>query len=128
METWRLRLVPPQEKKNAYNNRAGAVTPAESEEDMSKTDFKDLFKKVGIRQYEIADYLGKKESNFSRDLRYLDADFERKILLAIRCILEERSDYKNLEFINDYISNMKDELIKDIKLKAESEIKAIKEM
>ena len=90
---------------------------------------KQVIKQSKVHQYEIAEYLGYNEFSLSRKLRKpVDADFERKIFLAIRCILEERRDYKNLEFVNDYISNMKDELIKDIKLKAESEIKAIKEM
>ena len=48
-------------------------------------NIKQVIKQSGLKQYEIADYLGIKESNFSRDLRYpISQEYERKILLAIR--------------------------------------------
>lgn len=48
-------------------------------------DIKQVIRKSGICQYTIAEYLGYNEFSFSRKLRKpIDADFERKILLAIR--------------------------------------------
>ena len=56
--------------------RATAVTVAESEVDMnrnhaSKTSkmIKDIMKKCNVKQYEVADYYGIKESTFCRNLR-----------------------------------------------------------
>ena len=78
-------------------------------------DIKQVIKQSGIRQYEIADYLGKKESNFCRDLRYpISKDYENKILLAIRELLEEKGDCEKLQ---DYKT-----LIKDYKKKSIAEI------
>lgn len=46
---------------------------------------KQIIKQSGIRQYEIAEHLGMHEVYFCQKLRKpIDADFERKILLAIR--------------------------------------------
>lgn len=50
-------------------------------------NIKQIIKQSGLKQYEIADYLGKKESNFCRDLRYpISKDYENKILMAIRVL------------------------------------------
>ena len=47
-------------------------------------DIKQVIKQSGLKQYEIADYLGKKESNFCRDLRYpISKEYENKILLGV---------------------------------------------
>ena len=78
-------------------------------------DIKQLIKHSGLKQYEIADYLGKKESNFSRDLRYpISKEYENKILFAIRELLEEKGDCEKLQ---DYKA-----LIKDYKKKCIAEI------
>ena len=78
-------------------------------------DIKQLIKHSGLKQYEIADYLGKKESNLCRDLRYpISKDYENKILLAIRELLEEKGDCEKLQ---DYKT-----LIKDYKKKCIAEI------
>ena len=78
-------------------------------------DIKQLIKHYGWEQYEIAEYLGKKESNFSRDLRYpISREYENKILLAIRELLEEKGDCEKLQ---DYKT-----LIKDYKKKCIAEI------
>ena len=54
-------------------------------------DIKQVIKQSGIRQYEIAEYLGYNEFSLSRKLRKpVDADFERKILLAIRELTLEK--------------------------------------
>ena len=48
-------------------------------------DIKHIIKQSGIRQYEIAEHLGMHEEYLCQKLRKpVDADFERKILLAIR--------------------------------------------
>ena len=70
-------------------------------------DIKQVIKQSGIRQYEIAEYIGYNEFSLSRKLRKpVDADFERKILLAIRELLEEKGDCEKLQdyktLINDY--------------------------
>ena len=50
-------------------------------------DIKQIIKQSGIRQYEIAEYMGYNEFSLSRKLRKpIDADFERKILMAIRVL------------------------------------------
>ena len=42
-------------------------------------------KKCNVKQYEVADYLGIKESNFSRDLRYyMTPNRQREIIVAIK--------------------------------------------
>lgn len=48
-------------------------------------NIKQVIKQSKVHQYEIAEYLGYNEFSLSRKLRKpVDADFERKILLAIR--------------------------------------------
>lgn len=57
------------------------------------SNIKQIIKQSGIRQYEIAEYLGMHEVYFCQKLRKpIDADFERKILMAIRVLqmLKER--------------------------------------
>lgn len=50
-------------------------------------DIKRIIKQSGLKQYEVADYLGIRESNFSRDLRYpISKEYENKILMAIRVL------------------------------------------
>lgn len=49
------------------------------------SNIKQIIKQSGIRQYEIAEYIGMHEVYLCQKLRKpIDADFERKILLAIR--------------------------------------------
>lgn len=49
------------------------------------TNIKQVIKQSKVHQYEIAEYIGYNEFSLSRKLRKpIDADFERKILLAIR--------------------------------------------
>ena len=79
------------------------------------SSIKQIIKQSGIRQYEIAEYIGYNEFSLSRKLRKpVDADFERKILLAIRELLEEKGDCEKLQ---DYKT-----LIKDYKKKCIAEI------
>ena len=48
-------------------------------------NIKQVIKQSKVHQYEIAEYIGYNEFSLSRKLRKpIDADFERKILLAIR--------------------------------------------
>ena len=50
-------------------------------------DIKRIIKQSGLKQYEVADYLGIRESNFSRDLRYpISKEYENKSLMAIRVL------------------------------------------
>ena len=78
-------------------------------------DIKQVIKQSGIRQYEIAEYIGMHEVYLCQKLRKpIDADLERKILLAIRELLEEKGDCEKLQ---DYKT-----LIKDYKKKCISEI------
>ena len=54
-------------------------------------DIKQVIKQSGIRQYEIAEYIGYNEFSLSRKLRKpVDADFERKILMAIRVLQRQK--------------------------------------
>ena len=60
-------------------------------------NIKQIIKQSGLKQYEIADYLGKKESNFCRDLRYpISEDYENKILMAIR-VLQMQKERRNAD-------------------------------
>ena len=78
-------------------------------------DIKQVIKQSGIRQYEIAEYIGYNEFSLSRKLRKpIDAEFETKILIAIRELLEEKGDCEKLQ---DYKT-----LIKDYKKKCIAEI------
>ena len=75
--------------------RAKAVTVAESEEDMNRNNasrmIKDIIKKCNVKQYEVADYLGIRESNFSRDLRYyMTPNRQKEIIDAIKKYLKLR--------------------------------------
>lgn len=61
------------------------------------SNIKQLIRQSGLKQYEIADYLGKKESNFSRDLRYpISKEYENKILMAIR-VLQMQKERRNAD-------------------------------
>ena len=63
----------------------------------SMSNIKQLIRQSGLKQYEIADYLGKKESNFSRDLRYpISKEYENKILMAIR-VLQMQKERRNAD-------------------------------
>ena len=54
-------------------------------------NIKQVIKQSKVHQYEIAEYLGYNEFSLSRKLRKpVDADFERKILLAIRELTLEK--------------------------------------
>lgn len=54
-------------------------------------NIKQVIKQSKVHQYEIAEYLGYNEFSLSRKLRNpIDADFERKILLAIRELTLEK--------------------------------------
>ena len=78
-------------------------------------DIKQVIKQSGIRQYEIAEHLGMHEVYFCQKLRKpIDAEFETKILIAIRELLEEKGDCEKLQ---DYKA-----LIKDYKKKCIAEI------
>ena len=78
-------------------------------------DIKQIIKQSGLKQYEIADYLGKKESNFCRDLRYpISKDYENKILLAIRKLLEEKGDCEKLQGFKTLIEDYKKKCIAEI--------------
>ena len=78
-------------------------------------DIKQVIKQSKVHQYEIAEHLGMHEVYLCQKLRKpVDADFERKILLAIRELLEEKGDCEKLQ---DYKT-----LIKDYKKKCIAEI------
>ena len=50
-------------------------------------NIKQVIKQSKVHQYEIAEYIGYNEFSLSRKLRKpVDADFERKILMAIRVV------------------------------------------
>ena len=100
-------------------NRAGAVTPAESEEDMNRNNasrrINDIMKKCNVKQYEVADYLGIRESNFSRDLRYyMTPNRQKEIIDAIKKILEIKDSYKELSNLEQIIQEWKKEYIDEI--------------
>ena len=78
-------------------------------------DIKQIIKQSGIRQYEIAEYLGYNEFSLSRKLRKpVDADFERKILLAIRELLEKKGDCEKLQGFKTLIKDYKKKCIAEI--------------
>ena len=61
------------------------------------SNIKQIIKQSGIRQYEIAEYLGMHEVYFCQKLRKpIDADFERKILMAIR-VLQMQKERRNAD-------------------------------
>ena len=76
---------------------------------------KQIIKQSGIRQYEIAEYLGMHEVYFCQKLRKpIDADFERKILLAIRELLEEKGNCEKLQGFKALIEDYKKKYIAEI--------------
>ena len=78
-------------------------------------DIKQIIKQSGIRQYEIAEYLGYNEFSLSRKLRKpIDAECERKILLAIRELLEEKGDCEKLQGFKTLIEDYKEKCIAEI--------------
>ena len=100
-------------------NRATAVTVAESEVDMNRNNasrmIKDIMKKCNVKQYEVADYLGIRESNFSRDLRYyMTPNRQIEIIVAIKKILEIKSCYKEISELKQIIQEWKKDYINEI--------------
>ena len=100
-------------------NRATAVTVAESEVDMNRNNasrmIKDIMKKCNVKQYEVADYLRIKESNFSRDLRYyMTPNRQIEIIVAIKKILEIKSCYKEISELKQIIQEWKKDYINEI--------------
>ena len=78
-------------------------------------DIKQIIKQSGIRQYEIAEYLGYNEFSLSRKLRKpVDADFDRKILLAIRELIEEKGDCEKLHDFKTLIEDYKKKCVAEI--------------
>lgn len=60
-------------------------------------NIKQVIKQSKVHQYEIAEYLGYNEFSLSRKLRKpIDADFERKILMAIR-VLQMQKERRNAD-------------------------------
>jgi len=83
-------------------------------------NIKQIIKQSGLKQYEVADYLGIRESNFSRDLRYpISKDYERKILLAIRKLLEEKGNCEKLQGFKTLIEDYKEKCIAEIECNRE---------
>ena len=83
----------------------------------SKTSkmIKDIMKKCNVKQYEVADYLGIRESNFSRDLRYyMTPNRQKEIIDAIKKILEIKACYKELSDLKQIIQEWKKEYIDEI--------------
>ena len=100
-------------------NRGTAVTVAESEVDMNRNNasrmIKDIMKKCNVKQYEVADYLGIRESNFSRDLRYyMTPNRQIEIIVAIKKILEIKSCYKEISELKQIIQEWKKDYINEI--------------
>ena len=92
---------------------------AESEEDMNRNNaskmIKDIMKKCNVKQYEVADYLGIKESNFSRTLRYyMTPNKQKEIIVAITKILEIKACYKELSDLKQIIQEWKKGYINEI--------------
>ena len=80
-------------------------------------DIKQVIKQSGIRQYEIAEYIGIHEVYLCQKLRKpVDADFERKILLAIRELLEEKGDCEKLQDYKTLIKDYKKNSIAEIEV------------
>ena len=78
-------------------------------------DIKQVIKQSGIRQYEIAEYIGYNEFSLSRKLRKpIDADFEIKILLAIIELLEEKGNCEKLQGFKTLIEDYKEKCIAEI--------------
>ena len=78
-------------------------------------DIKQVIKQSKVHQYEIAEYLGYNEFSLSRKLRNpVDTDFERKILLAIRELLEEKGDCEKLHNFKALIEDYKKKCVAEI--------------
>ena len=97
----------------------GGYTTAESDEDMNRNNasimIKDIMKKCNVKQYEVADYLGIKESNFSRDLRYyMTPNRQIEIIVAIKKILEIKCCYKEISELKQIIQEWKKDYINEI--------------
>ena len=76
---------------------------------------KDIMKKCNVKQYEVADYLRIKESNFSRDLRYyITPNRQREIIVAIKKILEIKCCYKEISELKQIIQEWKKDYINEI--------------
>lgn len=76
---------------------------------------KDIMKKCNVKQYEVADYLGIRESNFSRDLRYyMTPNRQKEIIVAIKKILEIKCRYKEINELKQIIQEWKKEYIDEI--------------
>ena len=102
--------------------RATAVTVAESEVDMNRNNdsktskmIKKKKKKCNVKQYEVADYYGIKESTFCRDLRYritpkrqIETKKKKKKILEIKTSYKELSDLKQIiqEWKKEYIDEI----------------------
>ena len=72
----------------------------------------DIMKKCNVKQYEVADYLRIKESNFSRTLRYyMTPNKQKEIIVAITKILEIKTCYKELSDLKQIIQEWKKEYI-----------------
>ena len=72
-------------------------------------------KKCNVKQYEVADYLRIKESNFSRTLRYyMTPNKQKEIIVAITKILEIKTCYKELSDLKQIIQEWKKEYIDEI--------------
>ena len=95
------------------------VTVAESEKNMNRNNasrmIKDIMKKCNVKQYEVADYLGIRESNFSRDLRYyMTPNRQIEIIVAIKKILEIKCCYKEISELKQIIQEWKKDYINEI--------------
>ena len=95
------------------------VTVAESEKNMNRNNasrmIKDIMKKCNVKQYEVADYLGIRESNFSRDLRYyMTPNRQIEIIVAIKKILEIKRSYKEISELKQIIKGWKKQYIEEI--------------
>ena len=76
---------------------------------------KDIMKKCNVKQYEVADYLGIRESNFCRDLRYyMTPNRQKEIIVAIKKILEIKCCYKEISELEQIIQEWKKEYIDEI--------------
>ena len=76
---------------------------------------KDIMKKCNVKQYEVADYLGIRESNFSRDLRYyMTPNRQIEIIVAIKKILGIKSCYKEISELKQIIQEWKKDYINEI--------------
>ena len=76
---------------------------------------KDIMKKCNVKQYEVADYFGIKESTFCRDLRYCMTPKRQRVRIdVIKKILEIKASYKELSDLEQIIQEWKKEYIGEI--------------